>query len=298
MCLYFPSVLSPSLFPIHLLSSSDSICLVHLEARVKAQKEKKAMEQQKHQEEAPNNKAKDLTPTEVVVAECPPQLGHSTDNTPIFIPITFDEPIPPAQSSSTQLTSQTFPLPLPPSGCITCTSGQCYVPPLPPPSVYGVQSPRYPSQAADCLMGGVLATTSSHGRPGSRSNVGSHSNIPKIRSEKGQDHKRQFKESGRGGKESICDLSGLSTSQRVAAFLSSANVSGKLLTDGFVNKPPLKKKAYQPTAGFKEHHGHVGDKMAARQIIDEKTPAPNESYFPVPELPPLQVRSDSSLILF
>ena len=268
------------------------------------------MEQQKLQEEAANNKAKDLTPTEVVVAECPPQLGHSTDNIPVLIPITFDESIPPAQSSSMQLTFQAFPLPLPPSGSITCMSGetslhshtqavmahsQCYMPPLPPPSVYGVQTPQYPSQAADRLMGGVLATTSSRGRPGSRSNICSHSNTSKIRNEKGQHHKRQFKDLSVSDKESIRDLSGLSTSQRVAAFLSSGNVSGKQLTDESVKEPPLKKKAHQPTAGFKEQHKHVGDKMVARQIVDEKTPVPNESYFSVPQLPPLQVRIDGSL---
>ena len=145
-------------------------------------------------------------------------------------------------------------------------------------------------------MGGALAaTSSSHGRPRSVSKV--HyppTTTSKFGSERPRASKRQFEDSnvtGREGDEGVCDPSGLSTSQRVAAFLSSSDGSSERLLNVGVKEPPMKKeKAYQPHPGDNEQHVKIVD-LTAGQSLSEKTPIPSEGYIPVQQLPPLKVRN-------
>ena len=173
--------------------------------------------------------------------------------------------------------------------------------PLPVPSVQGMQTPRYPSQTTDNIMGGTVATSSStvrSGKPGTASRLGPQATTctqSTVENERDRASKRTLEhhpsvasDPERVSEEGLYDASGLSTSQRVMAFLSSnSEGSNNLSTSiGTEREPPVKKKAYENP---KEQQRTDKAVMVTQQGLAKKIPVPNESYFPVPQLLPLQV---------
>ena len=156
-------------------------------------------------------------------------------------------------------------------------------PPLPPPSFHSTQSPQYPSQSADNIMGGVSPMTSSRGRL----STGWSNKEGNRRERLG---KRQL--GGEREEKSGHVMSGLTTSQRVSAFLSNSEAkcdssAGNLTAS---EEQPERKKACMQPAICGNTQKQTRDATTAQSTsMSERTLIPSESYFPVPKLPPLQV---------
>ena len=190
------------------------------------------------------------------------------------------------------------------------------VPPLPLPTdpiLQGLhvhaQSAQYPSQAMHNILGGALPTStaqrgktdlvSSHsrsqqatvatsrggGREGERGSGAKRDGAPKRKLERhpGVVTERRSEEGG------LYDASGLSKSQRVSAFLSTSSAPGggsiSSASSTSTEGAPVKRKAHERT---KQRQQTV---VTAQQSSTsaEKMPVPNEGYFPIHQLPPLQV---------
>lgn len=241
-------------------------------------------QQQRHKEAAERSDLQSIPGT--VVAESPPQLGHAAVNVPIPIPMTFDLPLssglPPSSSSQGQGSSRLLH-----SGPQVGVTGDpmlhphFQVPPLPPPTFHGMPTPQYPSQSIDKVMGGASPLTPRHGKPRTHP------------SKRGGSSKRQPSGSeGVSGEKGGYVLSGLTTSQRVSAFLSNSEAkSDPSAKESVVGDLPVKKKAcVESPIREKEQRANTRDVAAVQHQPDlERNPVPSEGYFPVPKLPPLQV---------
>ena len=88
---------------------------------------------------------------------------------------------------------------------------------------------------------------------------------------------------------------GLTTAQRVSAFLSDSDGISSISTTKAIDREPLagkKRAAHQePGSSGVESQREVGRTamVEQRDSSDTKLPVPSESYFPVQTLPPLQV---------
>ena len=189
-------------------------------------------------------------------------------------------------------------------------------PPLPSdPILQGLhvqaQSAQYPSQAMHNILGGALPTStaqhgktdlvSSHrrsqqatiatsrggGREEERGGGVERGRAPKRRLERhpGVVTERRSEEGG------LYDASGLSKSQRVSAFLStSSDPGGGSISSASTTSTegaPVKRKAHERT---KQRQTDKTVVMAQQSSTSaEKMPVPNEGYFPIHQLPPLQV---------
>ena len=263
----------------------------------------KAKDRQKQREEATRTNRQ--SPTKVVVAESAPQLGRAIDNTPILIPMTFDEHSS-QPSSSTQQASPRLPTPSlsdPATGFeeISRDGTQAAVPlyqiPPPPSSLCGLHTPQYPSQAMHAIMGGPQATNFTRGKSDAitaqlRGAAKPHLPTTSRRGrERDRVSKRPLEEQSateRGSEEGLCDVSGLSTSQRVSAFLSTSEGSSDLSTK-VVKDSPLRGTHKQPASGKELCALDTTTTKVVHQGLSKPIPAPNETYFPVAQLPPLQV---------
>lgn len=246
-------------------------------------------QQQRHKEAA--ERADLQSPSGTVVAECPPQLGRAAVNVPIPIPVTFDLPsssgLSPSSHSSSSQDQGTGRLLHSCSGPQVGVTGDpmlhphFQVPPLPPPTFHGMQTPQYPSQSADKVMGGGSPLTSRHGKPWTHPN------------KRGGSSKRQPSGSEDVSREKGGHVvSGLTTSQRVSAFLSNSEAkSDPSAKDSVVGDLLVKKKAcVESPIREKEQKAITRDVAAVQhQLVLERNPVPSEGYFPVSKLPPLQV---------
>ena len=189
-------------------------------------------------------------------------------------------------------------------------------PPLPTdPILQGLhvhaQSAQYPSQAMHNILGGALPTStaqrektdlvSSHrrsqqatvatsrggGREGEGGGGAERDRAPKRKLEchPGVVTERISKEGG------LYDASGLSKSQRVSAFLSTSSApgGGSILSASTTSTegPPVKRKAHERTKQQQTDKTVVTAQQSLTSA--EKMPVPNEGYFPIHQLPPLQV---------
>ena len=141
-------------------------------------------------------------------------------------------------------------------------------------------------------MGGALPLASPREKTTATTNTHHHrTTTSKIEREKGL--KRRLEDSGSAErtreKEGLCDVSGLTTSQRVAAFLENKDGGSKLSsTKVFAKGPPTKKITQQQrTSSREQFSSKVG--VVGESCLGEKTPVPSEGYFPVSQHPPVQV---------
>lgn len=180
--------------------------------------------------------------------------------------------------------------------------------------IHNIQSAQYPSQAMHNILGGALPTStaqrgktdlgSSHHRSqqatvatsrGGGEGRGERDRVPKRRLEScpGVVTEKRSEEEG------LYDASGLSKSQRVSAFLSISSGDpggGSILSASATGTegPPLKRKAHERTN--ERQTGRTIAMVQQSSTSAEKIPVPNEGYFPIHQLPPLQV-SDIGIIL-
>ena len=192
----------------------------------------------------------------------------------------------------------------------TATSESQYTYQIPPPAVpipfvQGMPTQHYPSQATHAIMGGAFAHpfnahrqidfTSRHHSPDSTPTSLSN---PTLRSRKDGERERASerkcesnpsvataKEMSREGR--LYDASGLSTSQRVTAFLStSSHPAGISSTDTCTaEQKPVQVKE-------KAHEKWKSDRITTALAYERDSasiPVPSEGYLPVSALPPLQV---------
>ena len=180
---------------------------------------------------------------------------------------------------------------------------QVLPPPLPDPILQGMHTAQYPSQATHNIMGGALPDPSttcgktdltSRHRPQATTQsrvAGERDRAPKRRLENNPNVVRE-RRSEEGG---LYDASGLSTSQRVTAFLSTSSDSGIGSLSPTIScsanteqEPPVKRKAHERS---KEQQTDKTIPATSQQALTntEKIPVPSEGYFPVHQLPPLQV---------
>ena len=173
---------------------------------------------------------------------------------------------------------------------------------------------QYPSQAMHNIMGGALhpvsssSLTTQHGRTDLVSRHPHPQATSRATSKGGKEGDREGSERDRalkrklesqssmvGEKRSeeggLYDVSGLSKSQRVAAFLSTSSDAADNLSvlsaASSEQEPPLKKKARERAMEERTDKTISVAKQGSTSM--EKIPIPNEGYFPVHQLPPLQV---------
>ena len=281
-------------------------------------REKKAAKQKERTvEQLPqqDHTTKNVTPTPVSASPNNPSADtHSLNTTqPSTVPVQFSSHHPSSSPSQPQLQNPTQAAMSHPQ-----QHSMYQVPPPPLPSdpiLQGLhvqaQSAQYPSQAMHNILGGALPTStaqrgktdlvSSHrrsqqatvatsrggGREGERGGGVERGRAPKRRFERhpGVVTERRSEEGG------LYDASGLSKSQRVSAFLStSSDPGGGSISSASTTStegPPVKRKAHERTKQRQTDKTVIMAQQSSPSA--EKMPVPNEGYFPIHQLPPLQV---------
>ena len=255
---------------------------------------------------------KDQTQREVVL-----RSEQQTNITPISTAAAFDNPSVGTQSLTIQPSNKISPQPqshpttglsqpeLASTQTVMSQSQYMYqVPPplLPDPILQGMHAAQYPSQTTQNVMGGVLPipstthkkadlTSRRHPQATAQSRVaGERDRAPKRRLEIDPSVVGE-RSSGEGG---LYDASGLSTSQRVTAFLSTSSDQGisnlsamRSCSANTEQELPVKKKARERPKEQQTDRTIPATQQSLTKT--EQIPVPSEGYLPVHQLPPLQV---------